>query len=128
MRWDSTLAESHNNLGLIFHEKQDLGQAIDQYQRAVQMDAVVGFYHSNVGNAHLDMNQLVQAKQAFERALDLVAGLTNARILLGDIHARRGAHARAIELWESIPSDGSVGRTLRDKLAEARRRLAAQRH
>jgi len=126
LRWDSTLAESHNNLGLLFHKKAELEQALSQYQRAVQLAPDVGFYYSNLGNAYLEMEQLDQARSAAERALALDSTFSSARVLLGDIHARRGEYARAIELWEDIPSSGAAQDSLRAKIAEARRRRAAQ--
>ena len=123
---DSTLAESHNNLGLIFHKQGELEKAIRQYEQAVRFAPTTGFYYSNLGNAYLEMDQLDQAQAVVERAIELDAKLYSAHILLGDIHARRGEFARAIALWEGIPSDGAASEGLQAKIAETRRKLSAQ--
>ena len=72
------------------------------------------------------MDRLDQAQVAVERAIELDAKLYSARVLLGDIHARRGEFARAIALWEDIPSGGAASEALQAKIAEARRKLSAQ--
>jgi len=125
---DSTLAESHNNLGLIFHKQGQLEKALRRYERAVRFAPSTGFYYSNLGNVCLEMDQLDQAQAAVERAIELDAKLYSARILLGDIHARRGEFARAIALWENIPSGGETSEVLQTKIAEARRQLSTQEH
>jgi Tfp pilus assembly protein PilF len=126
LRWDSTLAESHNNLGLLFHKKGELEKALNQYQRAVQLAPDVVFYYSNLGNVYFEMDRLDQARSAVKQALALDATLSSALVLLGDIHARRGKYAQAIELWKSIPSSGAAQNRMQAKIAEARRQLAAQ--
>ena len=123
---DSTLAESHNNLGLIFHKQGELENALRRYERALQFAPTTGFYYSNLGNAYLEMDRLDQAQVAVERAIELDAKLYSARVLLGDIHARRGEFAQAIALWEDIPSGGAASEALQAKIAEARRKLSAQ--
>ena len=74
------------------------------------------------------MDQLDQAQAAVERAIELNAKLYSARILLGDVHARRGEFARAIALWENIPSGRETSEVLQTKIAEARRQLSTQEH
>ena len=123
---DSTLAESHNNLGLIFHKQGQLEKALRQYERAARFAPSTGFYYSNLGNVYLEMDQLDQAQAAVEQAIELDEKLYSARILLGDIHARRGEFARAIALWENVPSGGATNEALRAKIAEARRQLSTQ--
>ena len=123
---DSTLAESHNNLGLIFHKQGQLEKALRQYERAVRFAPSTGFYYSNLGNVYLEMDQLDQAQAAVERAIELDEKLYSARILLGDIHARRGEFARAIALWENVPSGGAANEALQAKIAKARQQLSAQ--
>lgn len=125
LSYDSTLAESHNNLGLIFHKQGALAKALQRYERAIRFAPSTGFYYSNLGNAYLEMEQLDQAQAAVERAIELDAQLYSARVLLGDIHAHRGEFARAIALWEAIPSGGAAGETLQAKIADARRQLSA---
>ena len=107
---------------MIFHKQGELEEALKQYEQALQFAPTTGFYYSNLGNAYLEMNQLDQAQAAVERAIELDAKLYSARVLLGDIHARRGEFARAIAIWEDIPS----GEALQAKIAEARRKLSAQ--
>jgi tetratricopeptide (TPR) repeat protein len=123
---DSTLAESHNNLGLILHKQGQLEKALRQYERAVRFAPSTGFYYSNLGNVFLEMDQLDQAQAAVERAIEIDAKLYSAHILLGDIHARRGEFARAISIWENVPSGGAASESLQTKIAEARRQLSAQ--
>jgi tetratricopeptide (TPR) repeat protein len=125
LRWDSTLAESHNNLGLLLHKKGELEKAIKQYERAVREAPETGFYHSNLGNGYLETDRLDQAQQAAERALALDDRLYSARVLLGKVHARKGEWEKAIALWEEALPSVAAPDELRQKIAEIRRRLAA---
>ncbi len=126
LRWDSTLAESHNNLGLLLHKKGELDNDIKQYEKAVHLAPDVSFYLSNLGNAYLETERLELAQIAAERASTRDPALSSAHILLGEIHARRGEFKQAIIQWEAISTTGPTKKQLRAKIALARRRLAAQ--
>ena len=126
LRWDSTLAESHNNLGLLLHGKGELPKAIGQYEKAVQLAPDVGFYISNLGNAYLETNQLDRAQSAAERAIAQDSSLASAHILLGEVYARRGDFEQAIRQWESIAIPSGGKNPLREKIAQAQKKLAAQ--
>ena len=126
LRWDSTLAESHNNLGLLLHKKGELDKAIEQYERAVRFAPESGFYSSNLGSAYLQTDRLDLARTTAERAIAQDSTLTSALVLLGEIQLREGNIAQAISQWETAATKGANSEKLRAKIADAQQRRAAQ--
>ena len=108
------LARSYDHLGMIKRIINDYHGALQSYQQAIQLredntgdeaawDSVSTL--TNIGYAHLKMNNAIEARQAFQSALNLrkrlgvYDDLDTAEIyyILGEIHHTLGTYDKALE-------------------------------
>lgn len=71
------LADAHNNLGRLHHDRRELADAESCYRLALCVDGAVPLYWFNLGVALEDQGRLSEAVGAYERAIEL-AGATPA--------------------------------------------------
>ena len=72
------LADAHNNLGRLLHDRGELLEAEVCYRRAIVHDAGLALYHFNLGVVLEDRGATDEAIDAYERALSLDATLADA--------------------------------------------------
>jgi tetratricopeptide (TPR) repeat protein len=72
------LADAHNNLGRLLHDKNDLVTAESHYRLALCADDRVALYWFNLGVVLDDQGRNAEAISAYERALGLDASLADA--------------------------------------------------
>lgn len=78
----SSLADAHNNLGRLLHDRGELAEAEACYRRAIAVDADLALYHFNLGVALEDRGASDDAMASYERALALEPGLADAHFNL----------------------------------------------
>jgi tetratricopeptide (TPR) repeat protein len=120
--FNPTLAESHNNLGLLLHGSGDVESAVKHYAKAAEIDQQTGFYQANLSRAHFDLKEMDKARQAAKRALAINPSLSAARETLGDIYAAAGHFQKALEQWQSIPGE-NASPPLKKKIEDARKHI-----
>lgn len=76
------LADAHNNLGRLLHDRGELALAEDHYRRAAAADGTVALYAYNLGVALEDQGRAVEAIMAYEQALELDPRLADAHFNL----------------------------------------------
>ena len=76
------LADAHNNLGRLHHDRRELADAESCYRLAVCVDAKVPLYWFNLGVALEDQGRHAEAIGAYERAIELEPGSADAHFNL----------------------------------------------
>ena len=104
--WTHTLAcasESdlaHNDLGLALADQGKLTEAIQQYERALQLNPDYIEAENNLGLALATQGKLAEAIQHYERALQVKPDDIAAHYNLGNALAAQGKPAEAIQQYE----------------------------
>lgn len=65
------LADAHNNLGRLHHDRRELADAESCYRLALCAAGMVSLYWFNLGVALEDQGRLAEAIGAYERAIEL---------------------------------------------------------
>jgi tetratricopeptide (TPR) repeat protein len=65
------LADAHNNLGRLHHDRRELGDAESCYRLAICVDPAVALYWFNLGVALEDQGRHAEAIGSYERAIEL---------------------------------------------------------
>jgi tetratricopeptide (TPR) repeat protein len=76
------LADAHNNLGRLLHDRGELATAEACYRRALAADPMVALYAFNLGVVLEDLGRTREAIAAYELALSRDAGLADAHFNL----------------------------------------------
>ena len=91
-------AASNFNLGLALHWQEKYDDALAYFLHAVEFNPDNAPYWDMVGNAWLELNDLENAKKAFERAIGLDPSLASAQYDLGVVFSRmNGKEAEAMK-------------------------------
>jgi tetratricopeptide (TPR) repeat protein len=86
------LADAHNNLGRLHHDRGELADAESCYRLAICADPRVGLYWFNLGVAVEDGGRTSEAIAAYERAIELDPAIADAHYNLArllELTARR---------------------------------------
>lgn len=105
---DPQHAPSLNYLGYTFVERGiRLEEALRLIQQAVDLDPNNGAYLDSLGWAHLKLNQLDRAEAPLRRAAEQLPRDSVVQEHWGDLLARKGRHADAVEAWrKALAGDG----------------------
>ena len=64
------MADSYNNIGVVYRKKGDLENALLQYQRALEIRTrVFGSEHPDVAGSHLNIGAVYNSQGRYEEAL-----------------------------------------------------------
>ncbi len=89
----SSIAE--NNLGVVRADQSKLAEAIEHYQRALQMRPDYADAHTNLGNALFQQGKLAEASDHYRQALAIKRDHARAHNNWGVVLARQGKLAEA---------------------------------
>ena len=78
----SDLADAHNNLGRLLHDRGELAEAEACYRRALAHETGLALYYFNLGVVLEDRGAIDEAIDAYERALALDGTLADAHFNL----------------------------------------------
>jgi len=114
------LARAHNNLGVIYSEREDIERAAAEYERAIGLDSRFPAPHYNLGNDLLLQGRPRRAARHFSKALRLhltdVWALNNrglAYVNLGKPERARRDFEAALDIEPGFkPARGSLENTL----------------
>jgi tetratricopeptide (TPR) repeat protein len=101
--WTHTIActsgnyTAHDNLGYVLAAQGRTAEAIEHYQKALEINANCAETHNNLGTAFLNLGQLDKALGYYQQALALEPGFAEAHNNLGILLTRRGKTTEAIE-------------------------------
>jgi tetratricopeptide (TPR) repeat protein len=95
--YPGTRPNAWNNLGILTAREGNLDLAIEQFQRALQIDPEHSIALQNLGNAYRQKKDWPAAKQALERSLALNPDDAEANYSLGMVYAQQSDPGRAYE-------------------------------
>jgi tetratricopeptide (TPR) repeat protein len=104
--WRDTLAKNpaawmaNNNLGALLAHQGKLTEAIEQYERALQLKPDFSEAYNNLGNTLADQGKVPEAIQCYKRALELNPSYAEAYYNLGNVLAHQGKLSEAIQHYE----------------------------
>src|SRR6202007_3012467 len=95
--YPGTVPNTWNNLGIIAARAGDVSAAIQDFQRALEIDPDHSIALQNLGNAYRQKKDWPQAKRALEKALSLNPDDAEANYNLGMVYAQTNDTNRAYE-------------------------------
>src|SRR3989454_1665548 len=96
----SSIAE--NNLGVARAGERKLAEAVEHYQRALQIRPEHAGAHYNLGNALARQGKLTEAIEHYQQAVHLKPDHADAHNNLGNALARQGKLTEAIEHYQQV--------------------------
>jgi predicted TPR repeat methyltransferase len=93
------VAEAHNNLGFLLHQRGDDVRALAEYRKAVAIRPTDPGTLTNLGNALRDLNNIDEAEACYRRALSIKEDHPEANNNLGMMLSDRGQHSQALACY-----------------------------
>jgi protein O-mannosyl-transferase len=90
----------HNNLGIVFAGRGQSAQAMDHYQKALEILPNFAEAHYNLGIVLADQGRYIEALEHYRRALEIRPNYAEAHYNLGNLLAGQGQIAEAIEHFQ----------------------------
>lgn len=88
-----------NRVGIVYYNEEQYEQAIEHYQRAIDLKEEVAVYHENIGLAYEDSEQFELAERAFLRSCELAPDDPIINNRLGIFYYRRKNFEQAISYY-----------------------------
>ncbi len=104
--WKQTIActtgnyLAHNDLGYVLAAKGRIPEAIEHYQKAIEIDPTCADAYNNLGTIYLNQGRLDEAARLYYRAIDIYPSFAEAYNNLGILLMRQGRPAEAIEQFQ----------------------------
>ncbi|HKQ61615.1 MAG TPA: tetratricopeptide repeat protein [Candidatus Polarisedimenticolaceae bacterium] len=92
----------HYNLGMDLLRRGEFEQAIEQNQRAVELNPDYALAHNNLGVALERVGRPGEALEYYERALRLAPDMVEARLNTGHLLVLRGRHGEGLALLREL--------------------------
>ncbi len=89
-------ALAHKNLGVVYYLKSDYPAAIDEYQKALQLNDQEPMVYNNLGLIYAAANQVELAEQAYQNEIKLNPEYASAHFNLGLLYFRENKIEQAI--------------------------------
>jgi len=118
-----SLADAHNNLGRLLHDRGDVAAAESSYRLAICGDATVALYWFNLGVAVEDQGRCAEAVAAYEQAIALDDSVADAHYNLARLleqTARRTADDTMVRMFRRAVRHLLRYRALTQQGAQAR--------
>ena len=82
MQIDPDSVNIYNSLGVLYRKKGDVGEALKNYRKALNVHPEEPYIHFNIGRLYLEMEEKEKAKFHFEQSLKLDANFQDAADVL----------------------------------------------
>lgn len=89
--------ELHNDLGVLFQDRDDFPKAITFHKRALKFNPRFTPAFINIGVAQKRLGRIEEAIEAYQAALNIDVNLPEAHNNLGNLYRIQGKHAEAFE-------------------------------
>jgi len=110
-------AVAHNNLGMNYLSEGQVDRAIEQYQKAIEINSNASFAHFNLGVAFNQEGEVHEAIGEYQKAIQLQPDYFQARNNLGDALLRTGQTGAAIDDFQEALKLSPESTVLRNNLA-----------
>jgi len=91
---------AHNNLGVVFMQRGQVPEAIEQYQQTLQLKPDYAEAYNNLGNALRRVGRVPEAIKSFQQALQIRPGFAEANYNWGNVLLGADRKEEAIEQYE----------------------------
>ncbi len=102
LKLDPNNAEVHNNLGLIYKERDDLDKAVKHYQLAISLNPGMDEAHNNLGAIYYLRGDYRAAELEYQKALELNSKNLMSRLNMGLVYKAVGWKGKAIDTLEEV--------------------------
>lgn len=99
---DRAAAEQHNARGMELYEQEKLPEALQEFERALDLAPGTPLYHCNLGVVYADMGRDDDAIEEYETAIRLAPDDPTAYLNLGYFHSERENAAEAERMWSKV--------------------------
>jgi predicted O-linked N-acetylglucosamine transferase (SPINDLY family) len=107
-------------LGVVAYRAGKPDVALELFRRAIAIDPGIAYFHSDIGEIHMEQGRLDQAIGCFRRAVELDPGFAEAHCNLGTALSRTGsAHDQAIAHLQTAIQLKPALPALHDRLCNA---------
>lgn len=114
---------AYNNMGMIIFEQGNYAEAMNAYQKALEINATNADVNYNAGVCAMAMNDLDKAEQFLGKAAGTSADLKTA---MGTLYTMKGNYAAATSAYgKSATNNAAIQQILNEDYAAARQTLAA---
>ena len=120
----------HFNAGIRFALRKYYDKAIEEYNKALELNPNVSELHNNLGYAYLDKGEIEKSIMEQKKALDLDPNLANAYYGLALALEKKGDTQGAIKQWEKYleiaPSDSIWWNKAKERLETGKMKAAVK--
>lgn len=103
---EKPFAQIHYRLGIIYGDRGDVGRAVAEYGRAIEIDPTYPKSYLNLGALLAKEGEYDEAVAAFKKALAMDPAYTEARVNLATVHIGEGRYDDAVgELQAALEHD-----------------------
>ena len=114
---------AYNNIGMIYFEQGKYTEAMNQYQKALSINAANADVNYNAGVCAMALNELDKAEQYLGKAAGTTGDLKTA---MGTLYTMKGNYSAATSAYgKSASNNAAVQQILNEDYAAARQTLAA---
>lgn len=107
---NSSLAEAHSNLGLIYNQQHDYGQALSEFRKALAISPKDAITYNGIGAALRAEHDLVGAIKNWQTAVSLDPHLATAHYNLGTAYELQKDPDRALAAYkQAVKNDYRLG-------------------
>ena len=93
------VAQAHNNLGFLLHQRGNSAAALAEYRKAIAINPDDPGALNNLGSALRELDDAEEAQACYRRALSIKPDHLEANNNLGMLLSDRGRHAEALECY-----------------------------
>lgn len=90
----------HNNLGLVYQARGDLDDALEQFERAINLKPDFYLPYQNLGKLWIQKENYKRAQPMLEEAVRLCSECSEPHYHLGEVLLKNDAKAKAVELFQ----------------------------
>jgi len=93
---NANLGSAYNNLGVLYADQKEYGEAISMFDQALKVDAANGVAWTNLGLAHVYCGDLDAAEAAYGRAIEISPDSANPHVHLALWYAAQERYDEAL--------------------------------
>lgn len=87
----------HNNLGYIYFQKNENEKALEEFQKAIDINPTYGDAYHNLGNTYYQMKKIKEAEESYRKAIEINPNLWQSHQNLAVLYHESGRSNLAIE-------------------------------